>query len=91
MKYSTLLCGLLPTFLCLSTSVFALEDVDHNDDGIVDQNHYKTNLLSNSSFIGNENWTQSGLEQPTHTNRNGITEQMLATSYSYSAQSGYAE
>ncbi|WP_161936950.1 hypothetical protein, partial [Pseudoalteromonas sp. XI10] len=52
-------------------SVLDDADFDVNNDGIIDEAHYETNLLKNNTFKdGVTYWERSDLAQPTHTNRN---------------------
>ena len=62
------------------------KDVDKNNDGLVDEDRYFTNLLSNGDFSqSGESWEMQGLSYVEDDNRNGISSTMLGSrSYSTS-------
>ncbi|KHT54723.1 hypothetical protein RJ41_05640, partial [Alteromonas marina] len=75
----------------LSQSASANTDIDLNDDGLVDEEHYSTNLLSNADFTqSGESWTTSGLVHITGKNRNNVDSTMLASAYDYNSREGTA-
>ena len=75
----------------VSQSASANTDIDLNDDGLVDEEHYSTNLLLNADFTqSGESWEVSDLEFHLLESRNGAESTMLGSTNSHRVSYGSA-
>lgn len=75
----------------LSQSANANTDIDLNEDGLVDEEHYSTNLLLNADFTqSGESWTTAGLEYITAENKSNVSSTILASAYRDKSMEGTA-
>ncbi|AGQ03219.1 hypothetical protein [Alteromonas mediterranea] len=75
----------------LSQSANANTDIDLNKDGLVDEEHYATNLLLNADFTqSGDSWEVSGIEFHSLESRSGADSTMLASTNSHRVSEGSA-
>ncbi|MGS0828352.1 hypothetical protein ACVBIO_21470, partial [Shewanella sp. 0m-8] len=78
--------------LLASFSAFSAVDIDQDNDGIVDDTAYETNLLTNANFNDELlNWTVSYLYSATLENRFEIDDLLVTTKSDSRGGLGYIE
>lgn len=78
-------------FLSQIANANANTDIDLNKDGLVDEEHYSTNLLLNGDFTqSGESWTTAGLVYVTEENKNDVNSTVLASEYRDKSMEGTA-
>ena len=78
-------------FLLLSTNVYSDTDIDSDDNGLVDEGSYTTNLLVNGDFTqSGESWTTSSSIFITTENKDNFDSTMVAIPYSNTTKLGTA-
>jgi hypothetical protein len=78
-------------YLFLSSCTHAYTDIDLDDDGLVDEGSYTTNVLANGDFTQSEaSWDVKGLQFHSLEARSGAESTMLGSNSSYSATTGSA-
>ena len=72
-------------------AVLDFNDIDNDNDGLVDEGSYTTNLLSNGDFTrSGESWDVSGLNYHVMEARSGAESTMLGSSSGYTPTTGSA-